>query len=225
MRLTFSLISGNAQNNYLNRGWHRGAISAFLGTFKGSEWAFDHVTPISRFAPHRALAVGPMPWFPFITGLAIAVMPLGAARAELPPDPLGLAGLYGGSHICENGEHGALLEITRVIAGDTPDYPYRLQGRYAFFPLTGGRAGIYGEIAGSFRLVGEIREDGHVTLDSLGWLVAPPEGQGAGDIEGRFSARADGLMQFEGRMDTGVPDECGAVLLTRALPAPEKDER
>jgi len=81
---------------------------------------------------------------------------------------------------------------------------------------------MYGEIAGSFRLVGEIRADGRVTLDNVGWLAMPPEGYGAADFEGRFAARADGLMQFDGRMDTGVPGECGAVLLTRVLPAPAK---
>lgn len=157
-----------------------------------------------------------------IAALAVpfAALPVGAAGAQLPADPMGLPGLYGGSHVCEDGEHGALLEITRVIADDTPDYPYRLEGRYAFHPVIGGRAGIYGEIAGSFGLVGEIRADGQVTLDNLGWLVMPPEGYDAADFEGRFAARADGLMQFEGRMDTGVPGECGAVLLTRALPAP-----
>lgn len=150
--------------------------------------------------------------------LALAFVPSGPARAELPPEPLRLAGLYGGSHVCENGEHGALLEITRVVPDDTPDYPYRLEGRYAFFPVISGRAGIHGESAGSFRLVGEIRADGHVTLDNLGWLVAPETGEGAADFAGRFAVRSDGLVQFEGRMETEVADECGTVLLTRALP-------
>lgn len=139
----------------------------------------------------------------------------GPAHAEMPADPLRLTGLYGGSNVCENGEHGALMEITRVIAGDTPDYPWRLEGRYAFFPVMSGRGGVYGESAGSFRLLGEIRADGRVTLANLGWLVAPETGEGAGDFEGRFTVRADGLMQFEGQMDTGVPGECGAVLLTQ----------
>lgn len=152
---------------------------------------------------------------------ALAWASPGTAWAKPLADPLRLTGLYGGSHVCENGEHGALLEITRIIAEDAPDYPFRLEGRYAFFPVISGRAGIYGDLAGSFRLVGEIRSDGRVKLDALGWLVAPPEGYGAGDFEGRFSQRADGLMQFEGRMDTGVPGECGAVLLTRAMPAAE----
>ena len=150
-----------------------------------------------------------------VAALAIASSLAFPARAELPADPLRLIGLYGGSHVCENGEHGALLEITGVAAGDSPEYPYRLEGRYVFFPVIGGRTGIYGEMAGSFRLVGEIRADAGATLNTLGWLVAPREGYDAGDIEGKFSARADGLLQFEGQMDTGVPGECGAVLLTR----------
>ena len=29
-------------------------------------------------------------------------------------------------------------KITRVIADDAPDYPYRLEGRYAFHPVIGG---------------------------------------------------------------------------------------
>lgn len=158
-------------------------------------------------------------WIAACAALAFAPALSGPARAELPADPLRLVGLYGGSHVCENGEHGALMEITRVIAADTPDYPWRLEGRYAFFPVMSGRGGVYGESAGSFRLVGEIRADGHVTLDNLGWLVAPETGEGAGDFEGRFAARSDGIVQFEGRMETAVPGECGAVLLTRALPA------
>lgn len=150
-----------------------------------------------------------------IAALAFASALSGPARAELPADPLRLTGLYGGSHVCEDGEHGALLEITRVMAEDTPDYPWRLEGRYAFFPVMSGRGGVYGESAGSFRLLGEIRADGRVTLANLGWLVAPEAGEGAGDFEGRFAARSDGLMQFEGQMDSGVTGECGAVLLTQ----------
>lgn len=160
-----------------------------------------------------------------LAALAFASALSDSAQAELPTDPLRLTGLYGGSHVCKSGEHGALLEITRVIAADTPEYPWRLEGRYAFFPVMSGRGGVYGEIAGSFRLLGEIRADGHVTLANLGWLVVPQAGEGGGDFEGRFAVRADGLMQFEGRMDTGVPGECGALLLTRAMPLPDEAER
>jgi hypothetical protein len=203
------IYSGAAKNNHPNRGWHCRAFGAFpvLGIVRRPQ--------LTKARPSAAALLAALAFVPALSG---------PARAALPADPLRLTGLYGGSHVCEDGEHGALLEITRVIADDTPEYPWRLEGRYAFYPVMSGRAGVYGESAGSFRLLGEIRADGHVTLDNLGWLVAPQTGEGAGDFEGRFAVRSDGLMQFEGQIDTGVPGECGAVLLTRALPVAEGGE-
>lgn len=49
--------------------------------------------------------------------VSFAALPVGAAGARMPADPMGLPGLYGGNHVCEN---GALPEITRRIAEDTP---------------------------------------------------------------------------------------------------------
>ncbi|SHN57118.1 hypothetical protein [Erythrobacter sanguineus] len=49
--------------------------------------------------------------------VSFAALPVGPTGARMPADPMGLPGLYGGSHVCEN---GALPEITRRIAEYTP---------------------------------------------------------------------------------------------------------
>lgn len=154
-----------------------------------------------------------------ITAAALlAMLTASAAQAQMPADPKGLTGVYGGSYICPDGEHGAMLEVTGVEPHDMANYPYRISARLAFFPIVSQTWQRLGKVAGSFTMRGTIAKDGTVRLMPAEWIVEP-KGYGWARLEGRFAPREDGLMAFEGKPQANGGVDCRGFVGTRALPA------
>ena len=154
----------------------------------------------------------------FTAAAMVAMLAPSAAQAQMPDDPKGLTGVYGGSYICPDGEHGAILEVTGVEPHDMANYPYRISARLAFFPIVSQTWARLGKVAGSFTMRGTIAKDGAVQLMPTEWIVEP-KGYGWARLQGRFAPRADGLMAFEGKPQPNGGVDCRGLIATRALPA------
>src|SRR5690606_37427478 len=122
------------------------------------------------------------------------------AFAEIPADGEGIAGLYAGSYMCQDGEHGVVLDIEMSeIEGRSE---LRLTGTLGFAPVLGGAGGEFAHVAGSFTISGHVvevpdgnYEGGHVQLQPEEWLLQP-EGADSGNFRGHVTRRGDGFWQI-----------------------------
>lgn len=146
-----------------------------------------------------------------------AVLASGAASAQsIPADASQLLGLYAGSYLCADGEHGIALSLDAVAPADGGGVA--ATGRLGIFPVLAGRDGSSAAVAGSFAVSGTIAASGEVTLNPGDWLVRP-EGYGAAVLTGTFSQRGDGLWQIVGRpVVPGNDSYCSDLVATRFLP-------
>lgn len=133
-----------------------------------------------------------------------------------PANGAGLDGIYAGSYLCQDGEHGFYLDIAALAPNDQGGFS--ASGVLGFFPVLGGTDGPLAEVAGSFTVSGTIEGDGRITLAAGEWLVEPA-GYGAAELEGRLTARADGLWEIAGRpVIPGNADYCSGLVATQFLP-------
>lgn len=142
--------------------------------------------------------------------------PLAAqASGQVPHDGTILTGLYAGSYLCQDGEHGLYLDIAALTATEGG---FSVSGVLGFFPVIGGADGQLAHVAGSFTVSGMLSKDGVIALEADEWLVEP-QGYGAAALEGVLSERPDGLWQIEGKpVLPGAPEFCTDLIATQFLP-------
>ena len=142
------------------------------------------------------------------------------AFAEIPADGEGIAGLYAGSYMCQDGEHGVVLDIEMSeIEGRSE---LRLTGTLGFAPVLGGAGGEFAHVAGSFTISGHVvtepagnYEAGHLQFQHEEWLLEP-EGYGSANFRGQLTRRDDGLWQITGTPLAGPTSEfCSDLIATR----------
>jgi len=140
----------------------------------------------------------------------------GLALAQIPADGMGLSGLYGGSYLCQDGEHGVLLDIALHERPNANGL--RIAGALGFFPVLGGAGGEFASVAGSFTIEGLLTEDGRIVFQARDWLVQP-DGYGAANFNGHLAQRDDGLWQITGTpVAGGNADSCSDLIATKTMP-------
>ncbi len=145
------------------------------------------------------------------------------AFAEIPADGEGIAGLYAGSYMCQDGEHGVVLDIEMSeIEGRSE---LRLTGTLGFVPVLAGANGELADVAGSFTISGFLLTEprgantaGYLQFQREEWLLEP-EGYGSANFRGQLTRRDDGLWQITGTPLAGPTSEfCSDLIATRFLP-------
>lgn len=133
------------------------------------------------------------------------------------PTPLpALAGVYGGSYTCVDGEHGFYLNITRAVpkAGGG----YDVAGILGLFPTVTGQGGPAGMAAGSFKVSGTLGADGALAMTAGDWLIQPPD-YGSANLEGTLQKTDSAGYILRGKpVVPGRPDACTDLIATQFLP-------
>lgn len=146
-------------------------------------------------------------------GLASLAVLGGPARAQVPADGAGVSGLYGGSYVCADGEHGVLVDLG--LATRASGQGLEVSGTLGFFPVLAGAGGEFASVAGSFTIQGLLTENGRLVFQFREWLVQP-EGYGAANFNGEMTQRDDGLWQISGRPLAGAnSDFCSEMIATQ----------
>lgn len=160
---------------------------------------------------------------PALLALAMSAMLGSPAPAQTPDSGEGIGGLYAGSYLCEDGEHGVVLDIAASeIEGRTE---LRVDGTLGIVPVLAGANGEFANVAGSFTISGFIlteprgpNEAGHIQFQRDAWLIEP-EGYGSANFRGQLTRRDDGLWQIAGTPLAGpTSDFCSGLIATRFLP-------
>ena len=126
------------------------------------------------------------------------------------------AGVYGGSYVCTDGEHGFYLDITSVSPKDGGGF--NAAGVIGLFPTLAGISGPVGGVAGSLKVSGTITADGTLAMTCGDWLKQPA-GYGAADLEGRLIRKTDGSYALTGKpVVRGNPTACSNLIATQFLP-------
>ena len=145
------------------------------------------------------------------------------APAQTPDSGEGIGGLYAGSYLCEDGEHGVVLDIAASeIEGRTE---LRVDGTLGIVPVLAGANGEFANVAGSFTISGFIlteprgpNEAGLIQFQRDAWLIEP-EGYGSANFRGQLTRRDDGLWQITGTPLAGPTSAfCSDMIATRFLP-------
>lgn len=145
-------------------------------------------------------------------GLALSAAP---AMADLPEEAEALAGLYGGSYVCADGEHGVMLNLTRLTPREN-GRGHAVHGELSFFPVVGGADGARADVAGGFEVYGVLYPNGRLSLRAGDWIVEP-DAYGAAGLSGTLSQREDGLWRITGAPADGA-NQCTDFLATRVAP-------
>lgn len=150
-----------------------------------------------------------------IPALALSFALALPASAGIPADGEGIGGIYAGSYLCRDGEHGFFLAVDQMEPRDGEIF---FEGRLGFFPVLAGMEGRSAHVAGSFEVFGYVRLDGEMSVAHHNWLVQP-QGYGAADMQGRMSRRDDGLWQITGKpVVPGNEEHCSDLIATQFLP-------
>lgn len=148
--------------------------------------------------------------------LAAAATLAAPALAQLPADGAGVKGIYGGSYVCTDGEHGFYLSIDALTAKS--DGGFDASGVIGLFPTLSGISGPVGGVAGSLKVTGTIAADGTVAMTSGDWLKQPA-GYGAADLEGKLRQKPDGSYALIGKpVVRGNPEACSNLIASQFLP-------
>jgi len=160
---------------------------------------------------------------PAIFALAMSAMLGFPASAQIPATGEGIGGIYAGSYLCEDGEHGVVLDIAvSEIEGRTE---LRVDGTLGFVPVLAGANGEFADVAGSFTISGFLLTEprgantaGYLQFQREEWLLEP-EGYGSANFRGQLNRRDDGLWQITGTPLAGPTSEfCSDLIATRFLP-------
>lgn len=162
---------------------------------------------------------------PFKTTAAIAIAATLASACSMmgetpaptaPAAKHAYAGVYGGSYVCTDGEHGFYLDMETVTPKD--DGGFDASGVLGLFPTLAGASGAVGGVAGSFKVSGTISSDGTVAMTAGDWLKQPA-GYGAADLEGKLRQKSDGSYALTGKpVVRGNPSACSNLIATQFLP-------
>ncbi|MCH8488359.1 MAG: hypothetical protein LAT81_00335 [Oceanicaulis sp.] len=145
-------------------------------------------------------------------GLALVTAP---ALAGIPEDGEGLTGIYGGSYVCADGEHGMILNLT-TISPRSENRGFEVYGELSFFPVIGGAGGARADVAGRFEVWGLLAANSRVVLRAGDWIIEP-DGYGAAGVSGVLSQREDGLWQIIGS-PADANGQCADLIVTRVAP-------
>lgn len=138
------------------------------------------------------------------------------ALAQLPADGAGVKGIYGGSYVCTDGEHGFYLDIDTLAPKSGGGFD--ASGVLGLFPTLAGIEGPVGGVAGSFKVAGTIAADGTVAMTAGDWLKKPAS-YGAANLEGTLKARPGGGFSLIGKpVVPGNADACSNLIATQFLP-------
>ena len=138
------------------------------------------------------------------------------AQAQLPADGAGVKGIYGGSYVCTDGEHGFYLNIDALTQKSGGGFD--ASGVIGLFPTLAGAGGPVGHVAGSLKVSGTIAADGTVAMTSGDWLKQPA-GYGAADLEGKLRQKPDGSYALIGKpVVRGNPEACSNLIASQFLP-------
>lgn len=151
------------------------------------------------------------------TALALATACASApALAQLPADGAGMKGIYGGSYVCTDGEHGFYLDLNTLTPKSGGGFD--ASGVIGLFPTLAGSSGPVGGVAGSLKVSGTIAADGAVAMVSGDWLKKP-DGYGAADLEGKLRKKPDGSYALIGKpVVRGNPEACSNLIASQFLP-------
>lgn len=152
--------------------------------------------------------------------LALAAIALTACASTpaiaQPADGAGMKGIYGGSYVCTDGEHGFYLDITTLTPKSAGGFD--ASGVIGLFPTLAGAGGPVGHVVGSLKVSGTIAADGAVAMVSGDWLKQP-DGYGAADLEGKLRQKPDGSYALIGKpVVRGNPEACSNLIASQFLP-------
>ena len=160
---------------------------------------------------------------PAILALVTSAMLGFPASAQIPAAGERIGGIYAGSYLCEDGEHGVVLDIAvSEIEGRTE---LRIDGTLGIVPVLAGANGEFADAAGSFTISGFLLTEprgantaGHLQFQREEWLLQP-EGYASASFRGQLTRRDDGLWQITGTPLAGPASEfCSDLIATRFLP-------
>src|SRR5690606_28006799 len=139
---------------------------------------------------------------PALLALVMSAMLGFPASAQVPATGEGVGGIYGGSYLCEDREHGVVLEIAVGEIEERPEL--RVNGTLGLVPVLAGANGDFADVAGSFTISGFLPTEprgantaGHLQFQHEEWLLEP-EGYGSANFRGQLNRRDDGLLQITG---------------------------
>lgn len=138
------------------------------------------------------------------------------AMADDAETPRSLGGVYGGSYLCDDGEHGFYLDlhtVTEMEAG------WGVIGTLGFYPTLAGEEDGAADVAGSFQVTGMVGKTLRIGLVPGAWEVYAP-GYGAAQLDAQLELGENGLWKMTGKpVVPGAPDMCSALIATQFLPA------
>src|SRR5690606_13574980 len=94
----------------------------------------------------------PMKAKPAILALVMSAMLGFPASAQIPATGEGIGGIYAGSYLCEDGEHGVVLDI--AVSEIEERTELRVNGTLGIVPVLAGANGEFADVAGSFTISG-----------------------------------------------------------------------
>ena len=149
--------------------------------------------------------------------LAVSAAALAApALGQLPADGAGVKGVYGGSYVCTDGEHGFYLSLDTLTPKSGGGFD--ASGVLGLFPTLAGIEGPVGGVAGSFKVAGTIGADGALAMTAGDWLKKPA-GYGSANLEGKLRQKPDGSFALTGKPTIpGNPDQCSNLIASQFLP-------
>lgn len=131
------------------------------------------------------------------------------ANTDLTP----ASGQYAGSYVCQDGEHGVMLDM--AFSKRNAGAGYAIKGSLTFFPVLAGGNGEFASVLGKFTIEGVLRDDGDIRFRHQKW-IEQPDGYGAANFRGRLTKRTDDVWQIDGVPLAGPnSDFCSAMLVTR----------
>jgi len=147
---------------------------------------------------------------------AICLTSAAPAMADTPERARAPSTVYGGSYVCNDGEHGVIVGIE--ISESKKGTEHQVSGMLGFFPVLAGAGGGSASAAGSFNVTGTFNDDGRLDLVFKDWMLEP-QAYGAANFTGTVSQREDGLWQIRGKPLVGpAQDFCSDMVVTQFAP-------
>ncbi len=152
---------------------------------------------------------------------ALVALPLTPVAAQDDEDGDHI-GSFGGSYMCQDGEHGIHLDLwAESYDGDEAE----VSGVLGIFPTLSGKDGPSGMVAGSFVVSGTInRSDSSISLEPVEWIQQPGN-YGAANLEGTVAITDDGFLQITGKpVVEDAPGFCSDLIATQFIPVEFTEE-